>query len=113
MAKLDLEDDLYMKRFKFRLRSFSFSFRNFSSLTGLIYIGDVGLDRNKAFRINSQKQSNKSGSLWHSLKQKVDQGFYTSFGIRNKNNLLAELSSKHKLENNRGASPDKRHDEDV
>jgi hypothetical protein len=53
VSKLDLEEDIYMKRFKFRLRSFSFTYKNFNPLTGLIYIGDVGLDRNKAFRITS------------------------------------------------------------
>lgn len=102
MAKLDLEDDAYIKRFKFRIRSFSFSFRNFNSLTGLIYIGDVGLDRNKAFRFTSQKQSTKSGSLWHSLKQKLDQGFYVSFALRNKNNLLTELQPKYKQDTFKG-----------
>jgi hypothetical protein len=70
IIKVGLEDDPMLKKFKLKLRSFSFNFNNFSTLSGLIYIGDVNIDtrRNYAFRIISTKTSRKSGALWHSLK---------------------------------------------
>ena len=42
-VKLAMEDDKYLKKFKFALRSFSFSFPNFSKLSGLLCVGDVDI----------------------------------------------------------------------
>jgi len=44
ISKLRLEDDPLTSKIKLKLRSFSFSFRDFSSLTGLIYDGDIRFD---------------------------------------------------------------------
>ena len=44
IVKLGLEDDPYLKHFKLKLRSFQFIFNNFSTLSGLFYIGDVYID---------------------------------------------------------------------
>jgi hypothetical protein len=67
--KLALEDDQFLKKYKFALRSFSFTFSNFSSLNGLIYAGDVDLSKNNfGFKISSSRSHSKSGALWHSLK---------------------------------------------
>jgi len=69
ILKLGLEDDKMLQKFKLTLRSTSFSFNNFSQLTGLICIGDVDLSRhNSAFKITSNRNQLKSGALWHSLK---------------------------------------------
>jgi hypothetical protein len=76
------------KKFKFTLRSFSFAFKNFSSLQGLIFFGDVDLSKHThAFKITSNRNHSKSGALWHSLKQKVEMGFETRFGFRFQNTL--------------------------
>lgn len=85
-----LEDDPNLKKFKMKLRSFSFIFNNFMTLSGLIYIGDVNIDtkRNFAFKIISTKTSRKSGALWHSLKQRIDMGFKTTFGFKFRNPIL-------------------------
>lgn len=65
-----------LKKFGMTLRSFSFNYNNFSSLNGLACIGDVDLSSNTfAYKIISKKNSNKSGALWHSLKQKIENGF--------------------------------------
>lgn len=60
---------MQFKKFKFALRSFSFSYKSFSSLSGLIFIGDVDLSKHtNAFKITSTRNHIKSGALWHSLK---------------------------------------------
>lgn len=69
VSKLNLEDDALMNKFKMKLRSFSFMYRNFGTLTGLIYDGDIRFDQStNVLRITSTKNSSKSGCLWHSLK---------------------------------------------
>ncbi len=76
-----------MKKFKLKLRSYAFNFNDFSSLQGLSYIGDVRVAM-KSFVIISTKNSRKSGSLWHSLKQKLDTGFKSRYSFRFKSPLL-------------------------
>lgn len=87
---MGLEDDPDLKKFKLKLKSFSFIYNNFKELGSLIYIGQVNVDtkRNYAFRITSTKHSRKSGALWHSLKQRLDYGFKTTFGFKFRNPLL-------------------------
>lgn len=69
ISKLSLEDDTFMNKVKMKLRSFSFMYRNFATLTGLIYDGDIRFDNaTNVLRITSTKNSSKSGCLWHSLK---------------------------------------------
>ena len=64
-----LEDDPMLKKFKMALKSFSFMYNNFSTLNGLICVGNVELSsHNSAYKINSNKNDRKSGALWHSLK---------------------------------------------
>jgi len=83
ISKLRLEDDAMMNKFKLKLRSFSFVYRDFSTLTGLIYDGDIRFDQQtNVLRITSTKNSSKSGCLWHSLKQRIDLGFKTSFAFK-------------------------------
>lgn len=83
IGKLGYEDDQIMNKFKLKLRSFSFQFRDFSTLTGLVYDGDIRFDRQTSvLRITSTKNSTKSGCLWHSLKQRIDLGFKTSFAFK-------------------------------
>jgi len=87
--KLGLEDDVQFKKFKFSLRSFSFSFKSFNSLSGLIFIGEVDLSKHtNAFKITSTRNHIKSGALWHSLKQKIEIGFKTTFGFRFRNHMF-------------------------
>jgi hypothetical protein len=75
-VKLGLEDDPMLKKFKMNLQSFSFTYNNFSSLNGLACIGDVELSNtNHAYKIIANKNHLKSGALWHSLKQKIENGF--------------------------------------
>lgn len=89
ISKLGLEDDPIMNKFKMKLRSFSFMYRDFSTLTGLIYDGDIRFDQStNVLRITSTKTSNKSGCLWHSLKQRIDLGFKTSFSFKFVNPLV-------------------------
>jgi hypothetical protein len=96
ILKLALEDDKSLKRFKFVLRSFSFSYSNFSSLNGLICSGDVDLSKNNsAFKITSSRNHVKSGALWHSLKQRIEMGFQTTFGFRFRNNLFHAVGAGH------------------
>jgi hypothetical protein len=58
-------------------------------MIGLCYIGDVLLEKKSmSFRIRSSKSSTKSGALWHTLKQKVDQGFKTTFAFKFHNALV-------------------------
>jgi gamma-tubulin complex component 4 len=84
MMKLGLEDDLYLKLFKIKLRSFQFNFNNFSTMQGLYSIGDERNEkrRNYAFMIRSSKNSSKSGTFWPCLKQRLDMGFKTSFSFK-------------------------------
>jgi hypothetical protein len=82
-----LEDDPHLKKFKLKLRSFSFSYSDFSILSGLSYIGDVKV-AHKSFIIISTKNAKKSGALWHSLKQKIDMGFKTRFTFKFRNPLI-------------------------
>ena len=73
---MGLEDDPQFKKIKFALRSFSFTYKSFSSLAGLTFFGDVDLSKHtNAFKITSSRNHIKSGALWHSLKQKVEMGF--------------------------------------
>ena len=84
--KLSLEDDPYIKRFKLKLRSFQFNFNNFSTYVGLNGFGHVNVDkRNNSIVIKSSKNSAKSGSLWHGLKQRLDMGFKTTFAFKFRN----------------------------
>ena len=67
--KLQLDDEKFLKKFKFALRSYSFSYKNFNNLEGLILVGDVDLSKHtNAFKITSSRNHLKSGALWHSLK---------------------------------------------
>ena len=76
IVKLGLEDDNMLKKFKMTLRSFSFSYNDFRSLNGLCCTGDVDLtSASHAYKITSHKNSIKSGALWHSLKQRIENGF--------------------------------------
>jgi hypothetical protein len=69
VSKLRLEDDDRINKFKLKLRSFSFQFKDFSTLTGLVYDGDIRFDQqSNVLRITSTKNSTRSGCLWHSLK---------------------------------------------
>ena len=62
ISKLRLEDDSFLAKFKLKLRSFSFVYRDFSVLTGLIYDGDITYDQQtKVLKITSSKNSSKSG----------------------------------------------------
>ena len=73
ITKLSLEDHPYLRKFQLKLRSYQFIFNNFSTLTGLYYIGDVFVDKkSNSFRIRSSRNSSKSGALWHSFKQRLD-----------------------------------------
>ena len=75
-VKLGLEDDPMLKKFKMTLKSFSFTYNNFSSLSGLTCVGHVDLSsHNSAYKITSNKIDRKSGALWHSLKQRIEMGF--------------------------------------
>ena len=89
ISKLRLEDDaIFTRKFKLTLRNFFFVYRDFTRLPGLIYDGDIRFDQvNNCLRITSTKNSSKSGCLWHSLKQRIDLGFKTSFGFRFMNPL--------------------------
>lgn len=83
VSKLRLEDDDKINKFKLKLRSFSFQFKDFSTLTGLVYDGDIRFDQqSNVLRITSTKNSTRSGCLWHSLKQRIDLGFKTSFAFK-------------------------------
>jgi gamma-tubulin complex component 4 len=83
ISKLRLEDDSVTNKFKLKLRSFSFQFKDFSTLTGLVYDGDIRFDQqSNVLRITSTKNSSRSGCLWHSLKQRIDLGFKTSFAFK-------------------------------
>ena len=89
IVKLGLEEDKMLKKFKMTLRSFSFTYNNFSSLNGLCCIGNVDLSNNNyAYKITSHKNSIKSGALWHSLKQRIENGFQTHFGFRFSNSVF-------------------------
>ena len=74
--KLGLEDDAMMKKFSLSLRSCQFTYNNFSSLNGLACIGDVDVSSTThAYKIISNKNHLRSGALWHSLKQRIENGF--------------------------------------
>jgi len=89
ILKLGLEDDVMLQKFKMTLRSFSFSYNNFSSLSGLICVGEVELSqKNSVFKITSHRLSHKSGALWHSLKQRIELGFQTTFGFKFRNGVF-------------------------
>ena len=92
IIKLSLEEDTHLKKFKLKLRSFSFNYNNFSTRNGLVCVGDVNIEQlsknNYALRIRSTKNSRKSGCLWHALKQRIDMGFKTTFGFRFRNPLV-------------------------
>ena len=76
IVKLGLEDDNMLKKFKMTLRSFSFCYNDFRTLNGLCCTGDVDLTSGShAYKITSHKNSIKSGALWHSLKQRIENGF--------------------------------------
>ena len=88
-VKLGLEDDPMLKKFKMTLKSFSFTYNNFSSLSGLTCVGHVDLSsHNSAYKITSNKIDRKSGALWHSLKQRIEMGFQTYFGFRFRNQVF-------------------------
>jgi len=74
---------MFTKRYKLTLRNFYFVYKDFARLQGLIYDGDIRFDSaQNCLRITSTKNSSKSGCLWHSLKQRIDLGFKTSFAFR-------------------------------
>lgn len=78
IMKLALEDDKYLNKFKFTLRSFSFHYNNFKNLDRwAVIVGDVDISRgaNNAFKIIAHRSQTKSGSIWHSLKQRIEMGF--------------------------------------
>ena len=78
-----------LKKFRMTLRSFSFTYADFGSLNGLCCIGDVNLSsNNRTYKITAHKNSIKSGALWHSLKQRVENGFKSNFGFRFSNSLF-------------------------
>jgi len=67
-------------------------YKDFGSLTGLIYDGDIRFDQaTNVLRITSTKTSTKSGCLWHSLKQRVDLGFKTQFTFKFVNPLVPQV----------------------
>jgi hypothetical protein len=71
-----------------KLRSFQFRFNNFSTMNGLYYIGDIYIDRRTMyFRVRSTRNSRKSGALWHCLKQRIEQGFKSTFAFSFKNQI--------------------------
>ena len=90
--KLGIEEDEYIKKLKFRLRSFSFQFPNFESRDGLSCIGSVYQHRKSILRIKATKKSRRSGAVWHLLKQKIDHGFKTTFAFRMRNPLVLSAS---------------------
>ena len=72
-----------MEKFKMKLRSFSFRYADFKQLTGLVYDGDIRLDQGtNVLRVTSTKNLSKSGCVWHSLKQRIDLGFKTTFAFK-------------------------------
>ena len=63
-------------------------------MNGLVYIGDILIDnKNKGFRIRSSKNARKRGALWHSLKQRLDLGFRTTFAFKFRNALIHHHSN--------------------
>ena len=78
-----------MKKFSLSLRSCQFTYNNFSSLNGLACIGDVDVSSTThAYKIISNKNHLRSGALWHSLKQRIENGFQTHFGFRFRNTVF-------------------------
>lgn len=56
-----------------------------------MYDGDIRFDKQTSvLRITSTKNSSKSGCLWHSLKQRIDLGFKTSFAFKFVNPLVSK-----------------------
>lgn len=90
LNKLGKEDDEMYKKFKFRMRSFSFTFKDFKTRDRLSCPGAVYQNRGTtSLRIAATRKSRRSGALWHSFKQKIDSGFKTTFSYRVKNPIVA------------------------
>ena len=80
---LGKEDDDILKKFKFRMRSFSFNFRDFRTRDHLSCPGAVFQNRGTTtLKIAAIRKSRRSGAIWHSFKQKIDSGFKTSFNFK-------------------------------
>lgn len=87
--KLGKEDDETFKKFKFRMRSFSFNFKDFRVRDHLSCPGAVYQNRGTtSLRIAATRKSRRSGAIWHSFKQKIDTGFKTTFNFRIKNPVV-------------------------
>ena len=90
LNKLGKEDDELFKKFKFRMRSFSFTFKDFRKRDRLSCPGAVYQNRGTNFlRIGATRKSRRSGAIWHSFKQKIDTGFKTDFTFKLKNPIVA------------------------
>lgn len=86
---LGKEDDDTFKKFKFRMRSFSFNFKDFRTRMHLSCPGAVYQARGStSLRIAATRQSRRSGAIWHSFKQKIDSGFKSSFNFKIKNPIV-------------------------
>lgn len=87
--RLGKEDDETFKKFKFRMRSFSFNFKDFRSRDHLSCPGAVYQNRGTtSLRIAATRKSRRSGAIWHSFKQKIDTGFKSAFNFRIKNPII-------------------------
>ena len=92
IGKLGLEDDKMLKKFKMTLRSFSFNYPNFNQLQGLDCIGYIDYSKEKqAIKITSNKNTSKSGALWHTLRQRIENGFNTVFSFRFVNQIFHRI----------------------
>lgn len=86
---LGKEDDETYKNFKFRMRSFSFNFKDFRRRDHLSCPGAVYQNKGTStLRIAATRKSRRSGAIWHSFKQKIDTGFKSSFNFKIKNPIV-------------------------
>jgi hypothetical protein len=86
---LGKEDDDTYKKFKFRMRSFSFNFKDFRIRDHLSCPGSVYQNRGTTtLRIAATRKSRRSGAIWHSFKQKIDAGFKSTFNFKIKNPVI-------------------------
>jgi len=86
---LGKEDDETLKKFKFRMRSFSFNFKDFRSRDHLSCPGSVYQGRGStSLRIAATRKSYRSGAIWHSFKQKIDTGFKSAFNFKIRNPII-------------------------
>lgn len=76
-----LEEDPYLARFRFVIKSAGFNFPDFQHSGGLSFIGNCKKAGN-VLRLVSNRFSRTPGALWHSRKQQVLPGFSTQFALQ-------------------------------